>query len=180
MKVLRSFTEEPMYKPIETVKTITMDNGTVVEPVASLQAEQGAQAHFIVDGGCYALVTNGTLPLRSYQAFRMTKWIFPEAMRLLRELPPLPGEDLLAVSPDVAPDVASAIKAARVRLSEKTLDYRREAIVAQLAKIVANGDARLEHAEIFNHKMRTEKGWAPTGESTWTFRTFITDDELSP
>jgi hypothetical protein len=155
-----------MYKPIETVKTITMDNGTVVEPVASLQAEEGHQAHFIVDGGGYALVTNGTLPLRSYQAFRMTNWIFPEAMRLLRELPPLPGEDRIQPLPQ--PTIGEA--------QEPGSDHALQ--VAQLAKIIANGEVRLEHAGVVNHKMRTEKGWAPTGESTWTFRTFITDDEL--
>ena len=73
-----------MYTPIETVKSITLDNDEAAEPVASLRSEHGAEAHIIVDDHCYVLVHNAA---SEDGKFRYHTHIFREAFEVLKTLP---------------------------------------------------------------------------------------------
>jgi hypothetical protein len=63
--------------------------------VASLESEHGAQAHWIIDDECYVLVLSNR-KVDDMPGFKMTPWLFPEALAVLRRLPPLKGEDAVA------------------------------------------------------------------------------------
>lgn len=65
---------------------ITMESGSELYPVASLENSLGAQAHFIQDDHCYVLVLANT---KVGERFRQTAWIFAEAFEVLKTLPPL-------------------------------------------------------------------------------------------
>ena len=84
-----------MYKRVETVQSITLDNGSEVAPVATLADEYGGVSHWIVDDHCYVLV-NMFQPKDGYPADqepkpygKMVAWIYAEALDVLKELPPL-------------------------------------------------------------------------------------------
>jgi len=72
-----------MYKQIETDILATMQGGSNVTPVATLEDEHGGKAHIIVDDHCYILI------LRRDMGYVMTAWIFPEAFEVLKTLPSL-------------------------------------------------------------------------------------------
>jgi hypothetical protein len=55
---------------------ITLNNGEVVDTIVTFN---NGYSHFIVDDGCYVLI-NGVA---------RSPWIFPEAFRVLKTLPPL-------------------------------------------------------------------------------------------
>lgn len=79
-----------MYKQVETYPQIFLANTAVCRPVASLENEHGSSAHFIVDDHCYVLVHNAKNSAKgSSYGHQMTSWIFPEAVEVLRTLPPL-------------------------------------------------------------------------------------------
>lgn len=63
---------------------ITLDNGSKVTPVATFNK---GDSHFIVDDGCYVLVNHKL----AEDYYVMSPWIFPEALKVLRSLPDLPG-----------------------------------------------------------------------------------------
>lgn len=90
-----------MYKRVNTIDSITMDNGVQAEPVASLADEYGGVSHWIVDDHCYVLVNMidarakqgvGNLHVVGEEPQRVGKmvaWIYAEALEVLKELPPL-------------------------------------------------------------------------------------------
>lgn len=93
-----------MYKRVETVESIPMDNGESAEPVATLADEYGGVSHWIQDDHCYVLVNMirveakqgvGNAPSLhvvgqdSPRVGKMVAWIYAEALEVLKELPPL-------------------------------------------------------------------------------------------
>ena len=76
-----------MYKQVPSQPHITLYNGSICRPIVSLADEYGGEAHIIIDDGCYVLVN-----MREGKG-RMSPWIFPEAFRALKELPPLEKRD---------------------------------------------------------------------------------------
>lgn len=77
-----------MYKRVETTASITLDNGSQAEPVATLADEHGGVSHWIRDGGCYVLV-NMFQPRGGQPEGEMVPWIYAEALEVLKELPSL-------------------------------------------------------------------------------------------
>ena len=59
-----------------------LENGSEVEPVATLKDEHGGVSHIIVDDHCYVLV-NGS----NDRPFNMVAWWYREAVAALRQLP---------------------------------------------------------------------------------------------
>lgn len=134
-----------MYQSIETVKSIMWD-GEPVEPVASLQNENhGTQAHFIVVGDCYVLVHNNV----ATRSFEMAHGVFPEAMKVLRGLPPLEGE-----GNETRPEQdATRARMARERLwREKHMDHTKECKECL-------GEAHLEYGTMEWAEFRYGPGW---------------------
>lgn len=93
-----------MYKRVNTIDTITMDDGGQAEPVATLADEYGGVSHWIVDDHCYVLVNmidaeakqgvgNGpslhAVGQEPQRVGRMVPWIYAEALEVLKELPAL-------------------------------------------------------------------------------------------
>lgn len=91
-----------MYKRIETARSITMDNGVLAVPVASLADEHGGMSHWILDDHCYVLVNmvdaeaaegvgsaHGLYVVgqEPQQVGKMVSWIYAEAWEVLKELP---------------------------------------------------------------------------------------------
>jgi len=72
-----------MYEKVETDILATMQGGSNVTPVATLEDEHGGKAHIIIDDHCYILI------LRRDMGYVMTAWIFPEAFEVLKTLPSL-------------------------------------------------------------------------------------------
>ena len=72
-----------MYEKVETDVLATMQGGSNVTPVATLEDKHGGKAHFIVDDHCYVLI------LRRDMGYVMTAYIFPEAFEVLKTLPSL-------------------------------------------------------------------------------------------
>ena len=87
-----------MYKRVETVDRIVMDNGELATPVATLMDEHGGTSHFIIDDGCYVLVNMGRVGRVEGEPELgvMTPWIYPEALKVLKGLP-APRRRLAAV-----------------------------------------------------------------------------------
>lgn len=73
-----------MYKKIEVVPQIKMNNDVEAYPVASLRDEYGGEAHIIIDDHCYVLVLKDH---NKHDRFKNTAWIFPEAFEVLKQLP---------------------------------------------------------------------------------------------
>lgn len=70
-----------MYQQVETAKSVTLDNGSIAEPVASLKDEYGGESHIIIDDGCYVLVNMAD------DGGKIVSWIYPEAFEVLKTLP---------------------------------------------------------------------------------------------
>jgi len=62
----------------------TLDNGSVLTPLATLKDEHGGVAHIIEDDHCLVLVLNAG---RKDDRVQMTSWWFPEAVEASRTLP---------------------------------------------------------------------------------------------
>lgn len=79
-----------MYKPTESPRLITLDNGAEAEPVAYLEDEYGGRAAIIEDDHCYVLCLAGNgLSKAESGGFKPTTHIFAEVLEVMRELPPL-------------------------------------------------------------------------------------------
>lgn len=76
-----------MYKRVETAASVMLNNGEQAEPVATLADEHGGVSHWIRDDGCYVLVN--MFQLKGQPVGEMVSWIYPEALEVLKELPPL-------------------------------------------------------------------------------------------
>jgi len=73
-----------MYKQVKTYESVTLDNGAMCTPVASLEDEYGGKSHFIVDDHCYVLLNGGA---RTDGRYVMSEWIYSEAFEVLKTLP---------------------------------------------------------------------------------------------
>ena len=71
-----------MYKQVKTAKTITLENGSKMKPIASLKSQHGGKAHIIKDDGCYVLV------LMIDGKYKTTKHWFREAVEVMRKIGP--------------------------------------------------------------------------------------------
>jgi len=68
-------------KPDETV---TLENGSVYTPLATLKDEYGGISHIIEDDHCYVLVNESVA-----RGFRTVKHWYPEAIDAVKTLPTL-------------------------------------------------------------------------------------------
>lgn len=72
------------YRQVKTDKVALLLNGVNIEPVATLVDESGGRAQIGVDDGCYVLY------LKQPEGwYKSTSWIFSEAFKVLKGLPPL-------------------------------------------------------------------------------------------
>ena len=71
-----------MYSKVKTAKTITLENGSKVKPIASMKSQQGLQAHIIKDDGAYVLV------VQENGEYVTTKNWFREAVEVMRKIGP--------------------------------------------------------------------------------------------
>ncbi len=72
-----------MYKKVKTDKGYVLHNGTVCEPVATLEDEDGGRVQIDIDDHCYVLRVKGT-----DGKYRTVSYIFREAFEVLVTLPP--------------------------------------------------------------------------------------------
>lgn len=73
-----------MYKQVETAKEIILENGGVVNPVATLKSDLSeGECQIVEDDGCYLILLNTGKNL----TYRKTYWIFPEVLEVLKTLP---------------------------------------------------------------------------------------------
>jgi hypothetical protein len=61
-----------------------LDNGEIVKPLATLSLEGGAKTHIIRDDNCYVVILSPNA-----KDYRITPFIFKEALETLQKLPPL-------------------------------------------------------------------------------------------
>lgn len=73
-----------MYKQVKTHETAILDNGVEFKPVATLESEAGGVCHISIDDHCYKLTLK-----QNDGRFKVTPYIFGEALEVLRRLPPL-------------------------------------------------------------------------------------------
>lgn len=73
-----------MYKQVKTHETAILDNGVEFKPVATLESEAGGICHISIDDHCYKLTLK-----QEDGRFKVTPYIFGEALEVLRRLPPL-------------------------------------------------------------------------------------------
>lgn len=73
-----------MYKQVKTHETAILDNGAEFKPVATLESEAGGVCHISIDDHCYKLTLK-----QNDGRFKVTPYIFGEALEVLRRLPPL-------------------------------------------------------------------------------------------
>jgi len=70
------------YKKVETDKSYTTQSGSVNKPIATLADEYGGRAQIGVDDDCFVLYL-----LQEDGTYKRTAWIFPEAHKVLKDLP---------------------------------------------------------------------------------------------
>lgn len=73
-----------MYKQVKTHEIAILDNGAEFKPVATLESEAGGVCHISIDDHCYKLTLK-----QNNGRFKVTPYIFGEALEVLRRLPPL-------------------------------------------------------------------------------------------
>lgn len=73
-----------MYKQVKTHETAILDNGVEFKPVATFESEAGGICHISIDDHCYKLTLK-----QEDGRFKVTPYIFGEALEVLRRLPPL-------------------------------------------------------------------------------------------
>lgn len=85
VKIIKKFwKEDKMYKQIKTDKEYMLENGEMVQPVATLADEYGGRCQIDIDDHCYILRLRNSETGR----YKKTPYIFREAFEVLVTLPP--------------------------------------------------------------------------------------------
>ena len=82
-----------MYKQIETAKTVKLENGCEITPVATLMDDSGGVAHIWFDDHCYQLGLESSAEAKSESYVVPVTHIFAEAFDVLKQLPSLSKND---------------------------------------------------------------------------------------
>ena len=71
-----------VFRSTKPADRVLLEDGSVLQPVASFTAPKGCRAHIVLDEECYVLYIENMAGIST-----KSMWIFPEAHRVLRGMP---------------------------------------------------------------------------------------------